>query len=71
MPMIVGLVKDASEFAILLGICGPVGGGLGAPATKTPVFRDFSVGDAAAWGACWGVVAAIIFAVLLPGGFLE
>jgi hypothetical protein len=70
-PNVIALVKTASEVAILIGICTPLGGGVGAPATKTPLFSDFSVGDAAAWGAFWGLVTAIIFALLLPAGFLE
>lgn len=71
MDLVIGIVKTAGEVAILFGICTPIGAGLGAPATKTPLFRDFSVGDAAVWGTTWGLAAAVVFALLLPGGYLE
>jgi hypothetical protein len=69
--LIVAIVGTAAEVAILFGICTPIGAALGPPATKTPLFRDFSAGEAAAWGLTWGLAAAVAFVVGLPSGFLE
>jgi hypothetical protein len=70
MDTLIALVRTGGEVATLFGICTPLGVGLGPFATKTPLFRDFSAGEAAAWGGSWGLVAAIFFCLTLRPGVL-